>query len=65
MEEKAVEGTHSRGGLNTRVYLEPIEKRFYWLSAATNISVETITRFQNIIGPFLSGDSKNNRVWFE
>ena len=60
MKEKAFEGTYSRGGLNAGVYLEPIEKRFDWLPAAANIGVEAITRFQNIIRPFLSGSSKDN-----
>ena len=59
IKEEAVKGTHSKGGLNTRVYLEPIEKRFDWLSAPANIGVETITRFQNIIRPLLSGGNNN------
>lgn len=65
MKEKAVEGSHSGGGLNARVYLEPVKKGFDWLPAAADIGVEAIPRFQNIIRPFLSGSSKNNGMLFE
>ena len=65
VEEKAVERTHSRSRLNTRVNLEPIEKRFNRLSATANISIETITRFENIIRSFLSVGSKSNGVLVE